>query len=45
MTLEMEDLYRHVPPLVDPIPVGDLPFLVNDIIPEDEEITWAVRRI
>ena len=43
----MEDLYCHVPPPVDPIPVGDhpFPFLVDDNILEDEEISWAVRRL
>ena len=29
----------------DPIPVGDLPLLVDYEIPEDEEISWEVRRI
>ena len=47
MTAEREELHRHVPSPVDPIPVEDppFPFLVNDSIPEDEEITWAVRSI
>ena len=45
MTEKMEELYRHEPPLVDPIPVGDLPFLMDDNILKYEEIAWAVRRI
>ena len=45
MTAEREDLYRHIPPPGEPIPVGDLPLLVNDDIPEDEEIAWAVHMI
>ena len=40
MTAKREELYRHAPPPGDPIPVGDLPFLVDDEILEDEEIIW-----
>ena len=29
----------------EPIPVGNLSFLVDGGIPEDEEIVWAVRRL
>ena len=45
--LEREELYRNVPSLGEPIPVEDppFPFLVDDYIPEDEEINWAVRRL
>ena len=45
MTAERVELYRHVPPLGQPIPVGVQPFLVDDSILEDEEIAWAVRRL
>ena len=45
MTAEREELYRHVPSLGDTTPVGDLPFSVDDGIPEDEDIAWAVRRL
>ena len=45
MTAEREEICRHVPPLGEPIPVGDLPLLVDDYIPEDEEIAWAVCRL
>ena len=33
MTAERFDIYRHVPLPGDPIPVGDLPFLVDESIP------------
>ena len=45
MTAERVELYRPVPPLGQPIPVGVQPFLVDDSILEDEEIAWAVRRL
>ena len=38
MTAERFDMYRHVPPPVQPIPVGVQPFPVNDSIPEDKDI-------
>ena len=34
MMAEGEDIYWHVPQLGDPIPVGDLLFLVDDDVPE-----------
>ena len=45
MTEERVEVYWHVKPPVQPIPVGLQPFLVDDFIPEDEEIAWAVRRL
>ena len=47
MTEEREELYRDVPSSGEPIPVEypPFPFLVDDSIPDDEEITWAVRRL
>ena len=47
ITAEREDLYRHVPSPGDPIPVEDPPFSlsVDDSIPDDEEISLAVRRL
>ena len=33
MTAERENIYRHVPPQGEPIPVGDLPFSVDDDVP------------
>ena len=45
MTAERIDLYRHITPSGETIPVGDLTFLVDDSIPEDEYITWEVSRL
>ena len=45
MTAEREEFYRHVPHPGETIHVGDLPFLVGDGIPEDEEISWAICRL
>ena len=45
MTTERADLYWYVPSPGHTILVGVHPFLVDDFIPEDEEIAWAVRKI
>ena len=47
MPAEREELYRNVPSPGEPIPVENPPFhlLVDDSIPEDEDIDWAVRRL
>ena len=47
MIVEREELYRHVPSPVEPIPTEDppFPFSVDDSIPEYEEISWSVRRL
>ena len=45
MKAERVKLYRRVPPMGQPIPVGVQPFVVDDSIPEDKEIAWAVRRL
>ena len=45
MTTEREDIYQYVPPPGEPIPVGDLTLLVDDGIPEDEEIAWVIHRL
>ena len=45
ITAEWADVYRKVPPPGQPTPMGVQPFLVDDSIPEDEEISWAVCRI
>ena len=45
MTAERGEIYQNVPLPGYPIPVGDLPFLVDDDISEDEEITWALCRL
>ena len=43
ITAEKFEIYRYVAPAGDPIPVGDLPFLVDYSVPKDEDITWALR--
>ena len=45
MAAERAELCQHVPLPGYPIPVGNLPFLVDDDISEDEEITWALCRL
>ena len=45
MTTERVEIYQHVPPPGEIIPVGDILFLMDDVIPEDEEIAWEVRRL
>ena len=45
MTVERGELYRNVPPPGDPIPVREIPFLVDDYIPGYEDTAWAVRRL
>ena len=45
MAVERVELYWHVTPQVEPILEGELNSLLYGAIPEDEEITWAVRRI
>ena len=34
-----------MPPLGENIPVVVDPFLVNDLVPEESNIEWAVKRI
>ena len=45
MTAEREDLYWHVPPPGELIPVGKLPLLVDYGILENGDIRWEVCRI
>ena len=45
ITSEREELYRNAPPPGEPIPVENLPLLVDYDIPEDEEIAWAVLKL
>ena len=40
---ERVDLYRYVPPPGDNIPVSVEPFLVDDLVPMEDEIEWAVK--
>ena len=39
------DLYCHVPPLGENIPVSIDPFLVKDSVPTENNIEWAVKRL
>ena len=45
ITSELVELYRNVPPPVQPIPEGFQPLPVDGSIPENKEIAWAVRRL
>ena len=45
MTAERVELYRPVPPLGQPIPVGVQPFPVEDSISDEEEIAWELCRL
>ena len=42
---ERVDLYCHVQSLGDNIPISINPFKVEDLVPTEDEIDWAVRRI
>ena len=42
---EWVDLYRYIPPTGENIPVSVQPFLVEDLVPEEDEIEWSVERI
>ena len=45
ITAERVELYQNVPPPGQPIHVGVQPLPVDDSIPEDKEIAWAVRQL
>ena len=45
MTADLVDIYWHIPPLGQPIPMGVQPFLVDESIPEDKDISWSMRRL
>ena len=45
MMAEQVALYRKIPPPGQPITMEVQPFLVEDSIPEEEEIAWAVHRL
>ena len=45
VTAERVALYRWLPPLGDAIPVTIEPFEVEDGVPAEEEIEWAVKRL
>ena len=39
------ELYSYVPPLGTKIPISVQPFAVDDLVPTEEEIEWAVMRL
>ena len=39
------DLYRHVPPPGDNIPVSIEPLPVEDLVVTEDEIKWAVKQL
>ena len=45
VTAEWVTLYSRIPPPGDNIPVTIEPFAVEDGVPEEEEIEWAVKRL
>ena len=45
ITEERVALYSHVPPPEDNTPVAIKPFMVDDSVPEEGEIEWAVKRL
>ena len=45
ITAERVALYSHVPPPGDNIPVAIKPFMVEDSVPEEGEIEWAVKHL
>ena len=45
MMAERVNLYWRTPSLDRPIPVGVAPFNVEKSLPDEEDITWVVRRI
>ena len=45
MMAERVELYQHAPSSGKTIPVDVLHFTVEDSVPDDEEISWAVCRL
>ena len=45
VTAEQDKLYSRVPPLGDTIPVTIEPFVVEDGVPTEAEVEWAVKRL
>ena len=45
ITAERVTLYSRVPPPGDSIPVDIEPFAVEDGVPEEGEVEWAVKRL
>ena len=45
ITTERVDLYSYVPPPGANIPIFVEPFLVDDSVPTEDKIEWAVKRL
>ena len=45
ITAERVALYSYVPPPGENIPISIRPFLVDESVPEEDEIEWAVKRL
>ena len=45
VTADRDDLYHQVPPPGEIIPVSVEPFLVEYLVPTEEEIEWEVRQL
>ena len=42
---EQVDIYRYIPPQGQNIPISVEPFPVDNSVPTEDEIKWAVKRI
>ena len=45
ITEERVELYSYVPPPGKNIPISVQPFLVDDSVPTEDEIEWAVKQL
>ena len=45
ITADCVDLYRHIPPPGDNTPISVEPFPVEDLLPTEDKIKWAVKRM
>ena len=45
ITAEQVELYSYAPPLGENIPISVEPFPVDDLVPMEDEIKWAVKRL
>ena len=43
ITAERVDLYRYITPTGENIPISVEPFPVEDLVPTEDEIEWAVK--
>ena len=45
ITAERVEMYSYVPPLGTNIPISVEPFPVDNLVPTENEIEWAVNRL